>query len=78
VAPCLVDPGETLRALDGLDELVPELLVGLVGREVEPVEAGVGPRVVGRASPLLDGEQLGTVRSVQLLEKWGHNLVIIY
>ncbi len=78
MAPCLVDPGETLGALDGLDELVPELLVGLVGRKVEPVEAGVGPRVVSRAPPLLDGKQLGTVRSVQLLEKWGHSRVMVH
>ena len=63
----LVDPRKALRALDGLDELVPELLVGLVGRQVEPVEAGVSPRVVGGAAPLLDGEELGTVGPVKFL-----------
>ncbi len=63
----LVNPGEALRALDGLDELVSELLVGLVGRQVQPVEAGVGPGIVGGAAPLLYGEQLGTVRPVQFL-----------
>ena len=54
-----------------LDKFVPELLVRLVGRQVQPVEAGVGPGVVSGAAPLLDGEQLGAVRPVQLLGTGG-------
>ena len=61
---CLVHAGEALRSLDGLDEFLSELLVGLVGRQVEPVEAGVSTRVVGRAAPLLYSEQLRTVGAV--------------
>ena len=63
----LVDPRESLRSLNSLDKFVPELLVGLVWREVEPVEAGVCPGVVGGTAPLLYRVQLGAVRSVQLL-----------
>ena len=50
------------------DEPLPELLVALIGREVEPVEAGVGPGVAVGVAPLLDGEELGAVAAVQLLE----------
>ena len=50
------------------DEPLPELLVALVGGQVEPVEAGVRPGVAVRVAPLLDGEQLRPVAPVQLLE----------
>ena len=39
----LVHPGEPLRPLDGLDELVPELLVGLVRGQVQPENAHLLP-----------------------------------
>ena len=63
-----VDSREAFRSLNGPDEALSELLVALVGRQVEPVEAGVGPGVAVGVAPLLDGEQLGTVAAVQLLE----------
>ena len=50
------------------DESLPQLLVALIGRQVESVEAGVGPGIAVGVSPLLDGEQLGTVTAVELLE----------
>jgi hypothetical protein len=49
---------------------IPELLVGLVGGQVEPIEAGVGTGIVGRAAPLLNREQLWAVGSVQLLHAY--------
>ena len=63
-----VDSREAFRSLNGPDETLSELLVALVGRQVEPVEAGVGPGVAVGVAPLLDGEQLGPVAAVQLLE----------
>ena len=50
------------------DEPLPELLVALVGGQVEPVEARVRPGVAVGVAPLLDGEQLRPVAPVQLLE----------
>ena len=65
----LINSRKALRSLNRLNKFVPELLVGLVWRKVESVEASVGPGVVGGTAPLLNGVQLRAVRSVQLLQE---------
>ena len=59
---------EAFGLFDGEGEFFDELLVRLVRREVEPVEAGVGPRKPRLLSDLLDAEPLRTVGAHQLGE----------
>ena len=59
---------EALGLLDGVGELLGELVVRLVGREVEPVEAGVRARQPRVLPHLLDAEPLRAVAPHQLGE----------
>lgn len=64
----LVNSGEALRALDGLDELLLELGQVLVRGQVYSVKARVGSRIVVLGAPPLYREQLGPIATVQLFE----------
>ena len=59
---------ETLGLLDGVGELLGELVIRLVRREVESVEARVRTRQPRVLPDLLDAEPLGAVTTHQLSE----------
>lgn len=52
---------ETFRLFDGVGELLDQLFVALVGREVEAVEASVASGEPCLLTHLLDAETLGAV-----------------
>ena len=56
-----IHPAEAVRAFDGHHNLLLELRVRSVRRQVDPVEASVCSRKAVRASRLLDAELSGTV-----------------
>ena len=51
-------------------------MLWVINAAVLPVEAGVRARVVGRTAPLLYCEQLGTVGTVQFLNR-GHCILSV-
>lgn len=55
----LVDPGESLRSLDGLDELLPQLLVTLVRGQVQTVKTGSRTSEDGQFEAPPGGEKIG-------------------
>lgn len=63
---------EAARLLDGSEQLVVQLVVALIGRNVNPVEAGVGfGQVVCAGVNLVNGEESGassTLESLKTLE----------
>ena len=56
-----IHPAEAVRAFDGHNNLLLELRVRSVRRQVDPVEASVCSWKAVRASRLLDAELSGTV-----------------
>lgn len=64
-AAALVHAVEALGVLYGDVQLLSQLLEGLVGREVQAVEACVGSGQFVTCAPLFDGEQLWAVGAVE-------------
>lgn len=66
-SPCiLLLLSEALRLLDRIVQLLDELLVRLVRRQIEPIEAGVRSRQPRVLAHLLDAVALRSVRAHQL------------